>query len=504
MKKSRTNYAIKNSIFSLSSQIITLLISFISRTIFIQILGKDYLGLNGLFSNVLSVLSFMELGVGSAIIYSLYKPIANDDKQGISAFMNLYAKIYRIIGIVIFVVGVLIVPVLPYLVKEYEQYKNMNIIMVYILFLINTSMSYFYTYKRSLITANQKKYIDSINRMVFLILLNVVQIIALYMTKNYEAYLIIQIVFTLLENIVITIIANKMYPYLNKNKKEKIKEEDKKTLVKNVKALVMHKVGSTFVNGTDNIVISSFIGLQAVGIYSNYYLIINSVKVIINQIFVAITASVGNLNATETVEKSFSVYKVLTFANFWTICITSIMLLTLLNPFIELWVGNEYVFSISIVVVLVINYYLYEMRQTIFTYKNTYALFTQDKFVPIIESIINLTITITLAMSIGVLGVFIGTIIACICTSFWTEPYYLYKKFDKKLSEHFIQYFKYLFVTIILAIITFILVSLVNSFVLKVLISFIIPNVMLLIIYRKNSEFKTIANIIRTKFTLKT
>ena len=504
MNKSRTNYAIKNSIFSLSSQIITLLISFISRTIFIQVLGKDYLGLNGLFSNVLSVLSFMELGVGSAIIYSLYKPIANDDKQGISAFMNLYAKIYRIIGIVIFVVGVLIIPVLPYLVKEYEQYKNMNIIMVYILFLINTSMSYFYTYKRSLIIANQKKYIDSINRMVFLILLNVVQIIALYMTKNYEAYLIIQIVFTLLENIVITIIANKMYPYLNKNKKEKIKEEDKKTLVKNVKALVMHKVGSTFVNGTDNIVISSFIGLQAVGIYSNYYLIINSVKVIINQIFVAITASVGNLNATETVEKSFSVYKVLTFANFWIICITSIMLLTLLNPFIELWVGNEYVFSISIVIVLVINYYLYEMRQTIFAYKNTYALFTQDKFVPIIESIINLTITITLAMTIGLLGVFIGTIIACICTSFWTEPYYLYKKFNKKLSEHFIQYFKYLFVTIILAIITSILVSIVNSFVLKVLISFIVPNVMLLIIYRKNSEFKTIVNIIRIKFTLKT
>ena len=222
MAMSRTRNSIKNIIFALIGQILALLISFIARTIFIRILGKEILGLNGLFTNILSMLSFAELGIGSAIIYSMYKPLANNDEKAISSLINLYAKAYNIIGIIILILGITLLPFLKFLVKDYETYTYMNINLIYVLFVINSAITYFYSYKRSIIVANQKKYIDSINRTIFLLLLNVVQLVILYITRNYILYLLIQILFGFLENISISIIANKLYPYLKVNNKLKI------------------------------------------------------------------------------------------------------------------------------------------------------------------------------------------------------------------------------------------------------------------------------------------
>ena len=190
MAMSRTRNSIKNIIFALIGQILALLISFIARTIFIRILGKEILGLNGLFTNILSMLSFAELGIGSAIIYSMYKPLANNDEKAISSLINLYAKAYNIIGIIILILGITLLPFLKFLVKDYETYTYMNINLIYVLFVINSAITYFYSYKRSIIVANQKKYIDSINRTIFLLLLNVVQLVILYITRNYILYLL--------------------------------------------------------------------------------------------------------------------------------------------------------------------------------------------------------------------------------------------------------------------------------------------------------------------------
>lgn len=496
MNSTRTKNSIINSIVSVIMQVLMILISFIGRTFFIKILGAEYLGINGLFTNILSILSFAELGVGTAIIYSLYKPIASNDEKKISAYVNLYKKAYRAIGFIILAVGLIIIPALPLVIKDFNQYSNININLIYILFLLNSSMTYFYSYKRSLIVANQKKYIDSINRVVCLILLNGTQIIILYTTHNYILYLIIQILFSIIENISITTIANKMYPYLNLYKKERITQHEKKNIVQNVKALIMHKVGSTVVSNTSSILMSAFIGLSTVGIYSNYSMIITAIQTIINQMFTSITSSVGNLNTEDNVEKSHNVFWRIEFINFWLTSMISVMLLTILNDFIKLWVGKEYLLDFQILVVIVINFFLYEMRQTLFIYKNTYAIFKNDRYVPLIEACINLVASIVLVKIMGITGIFLGTIISTLCTCFWTEPYFLYKvKFKKGLGNYFKKYFKYVVITIITALITVFMSNFINveniyNFIIKVIFSFIITNLILVIFLFKTKEFK--------------
>lgn len=499
MAMSRTRNSIKNIIFALIGQILALLISFIARTIFIRILGKEILGLNGLFTNILSMLSFAELGIGSAIIYSMYKPLANNDEKAISSLINLYAKAYNIIGIIILILGITLLPFLKFLVKDYETYTYMNINLIYVLFVINSAITYFYSYKRSIIVANQKKYIDSINRTIFLLLLNVVQLVILYITRNYILYLLIQILFGFLENISISIIANKLYPYLKVNKKLKVDKKEKEEIYTNVKALTVHKIASTFVTSTDNIIISKFIGIVAVGIYSNYFLIINAVKIILNQAFTAITSSVGNLNAVESVEKSESVFKTLYFFSFWVVSLASTLLIVLLNPFITIWLGEEFLFDFYIVAIIVLNFYLYEMRQPLFVYKNTYALFTFDKYVPILEAIINIIASIVLLKFFGIIGVFIGTSLSTLLTCFWVEPLILYKKkFNSNISKFFIKYLKYFMITVFNCIICYYLcINLplnIIGLILRGVICLIIANTVIILLSYRNKEFKDICN----------
>ncbi len=496
MNNSRTTNSITNSIIAVITQIIIILISFIGRTFFIKILGAEYLGINGLFTNILSILAFAELGIGTAIIYSLYKPFAEKDEKKISAYANLYKKAYRAIGIIILTIGIIIIPLLPIVIKDFEQYSNVNINLIYVLFLLNSTMTYFYSYKRSLIVANQKKYIDSINRVICLILLNAIQIFVLYKTHNYILYLVFQILFSILENISITIIANKMYPYIKSFKKEKITEDEKKDIVRNVKALIMHKIGSTVVSNTDNLLMSAYIGLNTVGIYSNYNLIITAIKTIVNQMFASITASVGNLNAENDNQKSYLVFWKIEFANFWMITVISIILLTSLNDFIKLWIGEQYLLEFSTLLVIVLNFFLYEMRQTIFIYKNTYAIFRNDKYVPIIESIINLVASIILIKYFGIVGIFAGTIISTLCTCFWTEPYFLYKvKFKRNLRDYFKKYSLYVIIAVFIAIVTSYIANMfyvknILFFIIKVIICFIISNILLIIFFHKTQEFK--------------
>ena len=505
MNSSRTKNSIINSIVSVSTQVLIILISFIGRTFFIKFLGADYLGVNGLFTNILSVLSFAELGIGTAIIYSLYKPIANQDEKKISAYVNLYAKTYRIIGLVILVIGLAIIPLLPYFIKDYSQYENINIVLVYVLFLVNSSITYFYSYKRSLIVANQKKYIDSINRIVCLALLNIVQILILYKTRNYILYLCIQIIFSILENISISIIANKLYPFLKKYKKEKTTETEKKDLVQNVKSLIMHKVGAILVSNTDNLLISAFIGLNIVGIYSNYSLIITAVKTILNQMFASITASVGNLNTEENYQKSYNIFYLILFTNFWLVCVIATVLIAVLNDFIIIWVGEEYLLSFPVLLAIVINFFLYEMRQTLFIYKDTYGLFRYDRYIPIIEAIINLVASIILVKFLGILGIFLGTIISTICTCFWTEPYFLYKiKFHHKLREYFKKYIFYIVITILIMVIVIGILQFIVTghniylLIIKGILSFIIPNLILVCIFYRTKEFKYYIELIKS------
>lgn len=494
----RTKNSLNNLIVSSIGQVLVMIISFFARMVFINILGNEVLGLNGLFTNVLTVLSLVELGIGPAIVYSLYKPIAEDDQKKVSSIMALYKKLYIIIGIVIAVLGLLFTPFVGYLIKDQPDIDNISLI--FILFVLNTSISYFFSYKRTFIIANQKKYVTDIYRYSCLFILTVIQIIILLLTKNYILFLLLQIFFTFLENFLISLRANKMYPFLKEKDVEEVSKETKKEIYKNSSALVFHKIGDILVLSIDNIIISTVIGLVWVGYYSNYLLIISAINVFFALLFNSISASIGNLIATESTKKVEETFNHIFFINFWLASVVSICLLILINPFISLWIGSDNLLSSTFVIVLVVNFYFNNLRKTVNTFKTAYGLFWQDRFKPLIESVVNLIFSVILAKKFGIVGVLLGTIISNVLVAFWIEGVVLYKN-GLKVSS--INYFKkVIYYTLLSVVVYFITINLIEyiqvdgflGLLIKGLMSFSIINIIYLLIFFKNKSFKYIVN----------
>lgn len=497
----RSQNSIKNTIVSMIMSIITILIGLITQKIFIKILGTEYLGINGLFTNILSMLAIAELGIGSAIIYSLYKPIAENDKEKIKSLIEFYKKSYRIIALIVTIIGICVIPFLGKIVGETNIQENITFL--YILFLFDTVASYLLTYKRSILYASQKTYIINIVHILYLILMNTLQIAILILTKNYIAYLSIKIIFRILENVVITIIANKMYPYIKEKNVAKIDKETQQSIIKKVKGLIFHKVGSFIVLGSDNIIISTFLGVATVGLYSNYNTILQAVNNLFSQVFSSITASVGNLLVEKEQEKSYKIYKNMLFINSWMYSFSAIAILCLMEPFIRIWIGGQYLLSYGVLVILSINFYVQGMRKTSNTFKEAAGIFHEDRFVPIIESIINIMASIIFLKIFGLAGVFLGTVTSSLVLFLYSYPIYVYKKLFKRSYFQFLkEHLKYLAVSILCAVITtFIIrnIAIDNNFMQLIangIIVIIVPNLIQYIIFRKREEFAYVKNMI--------
>lgn len=497
----RSKSSAKNLVVALIGQAFGLIISFIARIIFVKFLSDEYLGLNGLFTNLLTMLSLVELGVGSALVYSLYKPLADGDNEKVKSLMDLYRKAYNIIGGVVLIIGILFIPFYRYLISEVPSISHLDFI--YILFVLNTAISYFYSYKRSLIICDQKRYIATIYRYVFYFLLNVFQIIVLFLTHNYILYLITQVVFTWLENICISIKADRMYPYLKDKNIKKLDKKELNTISKNVRAMLFHKIGGVVVNSTDNILISKLVGLIAVGMYSNYYLITSALDTITAQFFNAITASVGNLGACTNSKKVKETFNTTFFLNYLIYGVITVCLLILFNPFIEVWLGKKYLFDFSVVLVITICFYLKGIRKTCLTYRDALGLFWHDRYKPIIESIINLVASIILGIRYGVLGIFMGTIISTVTTSLWIEPYVLYKYYFKEnIIDYLYRFIKYTLVVVLTYLIVQKIVILISingilGLLIKGVVSLILSILIMTIVFIKTNEIKHVKKIFK-------
>lgn len=490
----RTTNSIKNTLVSFISNLLTIIIGLIAQAIFIKILGKEYLGINGLFSNIISMLGIVELGIGSAIIYHLYKPIADNNITKIRGLMNFYKKCYNIIAITILIIGLLITPFLRFFIQPISI--DINIKLIYILFIIEIVFSYILSYKRTIINANQKNYLVNLIHIGYLIALNLIEIIVLIYTKNYYLYLILKIIMRVLENICITIVANKLYPYLKDNN-EKLDKTTKKDIFKKVKALFFHKIGSFIVLGTDNIIISKFIGIIEVGLYSNYYMIINAVEKLFGQLINALTPSVGNMLVTESQEKSFTIFKRIRFLNFWISTFSGVCLFIIIDSFITIWIGKEYLLSTLVLTVLILNYYQKSMRTSYSVFKEAAGIYYEDRFIPLIESVLNIIASLILLKYFGLAGVFMGTIISSLLLWCLSYPKYVYKKlFNRSYLNYTKETLGYLVLFLGIAYLTFKLSSLVvinNAFLLLLvncIIALIIPNLILLILFGKTDDFK--------------
>lgn len=499
-EKSRT----KNSIFNISSNltvyIIKTILNFIARTVFIKVLGELYLGVNGLLSNVLSMLSLAELGISSAISFCLYKPLANGDVKKISSTMTYFKKVYRVIGLVVLFIGMILFFFLDKIIKEYDTIPQLNII--YLLYLINTVSTYYTAYKEILITADQKAYKLTKINIVFTILLYALQIVSLLIFKNFIVYLVIQFFVQIVQKIATNIYVSKQYQEVDFNCKTKLDTITLGTIKKNVKAMMFHKIGDYCINGTDNIIISNMINVSTVGFYSNYNMIIVAINSIITMIYNNLTASFGNLLVKADKNKSLAIFKKIDFIGFVLYSFCGIMFACLVSPFIKIWIGEKYILQGITVMLIAFSFFFTGMRVACTTVRNAGGLYNEDKWVPLIQSIVNLVFSVVLAKYIGLNGVILGTIISSIIPNFY-RTFILYKMvFKEKYTKYLINYyFRYLIFFVVVLLISFWIINLINiggviGILLKAFSVFLIYSIFLFIVFKKFEEFNYIIEII--------
>lgn len=497
----RTQNVKRNTAYSIVKFAVQLVLQFVLRTVLIYTLGAKYLGVNGLFTNIFSLLNLAELGIGSAIVFSMYKPIAEGNMEQVKALNNLYKKLYFIIALVVGVLGAAITPFLPYLISGDTSGLNINIYIVYLLFLANTLVGYFSAHKRSLLFAFQRNDVENKVKSGTLIVSTGLQIVALLLFKNFYAYVILMVVGTLIDCILVQVFANKLYPEIN-GKAEPLHPSIKKEITKNVAAMSMHKIGGAVVFSTDNILISALVSYIVLGYYSNYILITTSLISFISLLVNSLQASVGNYMQTKTNNEVYDFYLKSNFAFSWIVGFCSVCLICLFQPFMYIWTGNmEYLLPNLSVLLIVISFYLSKMRTNTLMFRDCAGLMWQDRWKPIAEAGINLVASIVLAKCIGLNGIILGTIISTIVAPLWVEPFVLYKYYFKKsVWRYFGKYAFYTVVTVGAGALTYWLCSLlpfagIGWFVLKCGICLVVPNVIFLLCFFKTSEFKGVIGL---------
>lgn len=491
----RTENAVKNIFMGLIAQVVIIILGFISRKVFIDNLGTEYLGINGLLTNVLSMMVLIESGIGISIVYNLYKPLAEDDKEKIAALVNLYKKAYKVLAFIMVGISIILYPLLGKLMKTENQISEL--ILVYSIFVIKNVISYLNAYKWALINADQKGYVLTRNNLIFQVVTTISKIIILITTKNYLLFLLIELFIFIIQNFFNTKGVKRIYPYLNDKINVSLDSETKNNINKNVRAMFLHNIGGYLVFSTDNILISSFINVSTVGLYSNYTMIIGQLSGLLSPVISGIGAGVGNLIATENEEKIYEIFKTTFFISFWIYSFATIFLYNLLEPFINWWIGEGYLLNKFVFLVVLLNFYINGMRSVIGTYKSKAGLFVQDKYMPALEGVVNLVMSLILIKYLGLVGVFLGTTISTLIIPFWNQPRIVYKELLKKsVSKYFITYLVYLMIMLGVGWITANGCNLIvsgysfTSLIVRGVVCVIIPNTIYFILFFNTREFQ--------------
>lgn len=500
-KIERTKNAARNFFFGTILKLYQILIPFVIRTVMIYCMGVKYLGMNSLFSSILQVLNLAELGVGSAMVFSMYKPIADDDTFRICALMRLYKIYYRIIGGIIAVVGLIITPAVPLLIKD----SIPNGINIYILYLLNlgaTVLSYWlFAYKNSILQAHQRDDVASKIRIITSTIQYIVQILILYIFHNYYAYLIVAMIVQVVNNIVTAYVSNMLYP--NYKPIGKLPKSEVKQINRRIRDLFTSKIGMVIYDSADTIVISTFLGLSVLAVYQNYFYILSSLTGFITVIFVACTAGIGNSIVVETKEKNYKDLSVFSFIVLWIAGFCSCCLLCLYQPFMELWVGKELMLNFTAVICLVFYFFIRQINSLLNLYKDAAGLWHEDKFRPLVSAMVNLTLNLILVQFIGIYGIVLSTVLAILCVGM---PWIIHNLFTiifekKKMTPYVSTILYYSFVTTINCFVcyfvcSFVKMGLVATLFVRGIICCFISNLLFFLFYKNKAEFWQSVNLL--------
>lgn len=491
----RTENSKRNIAAAMLNRVMLIILPFAARSVMLITLGKSYLGLGSLFTSILMVLNLSELGFGSALVYSMYKPVADNDVKKINALLNLYRKIYRIIGVGVLVIGLCLLPFIPYIIKDGYP-SDINIYVLYVIYLINASVSYFvFAYKRALLTAYQKDSVISNVSTVLTIVTNVIQIAFLVSLKNYYAYVVVYPVISVVQNLLIARITNRCYP--NLVCEGEVSKEDKGKIKNHVKGIALQKFCSTSRNSFDSIVVSLYLGLISIGIYNNYFLIISSVHAFLYQVPNAIRASVGNSIASESVEKNFHDFKKFSFIYFWISTWFCSCLLCLFQPFMKLWMGQDMLLPISSVVLFCIYFLELCMSDMISLYKDAAGLWWHGRYRTVVEAIANLILNFVLGYLYGINGIIFASVITMLFIGLGYGGYIVFHHYfvTSSVKKYFATLLLFIFITSVVCAGTYSICSLIPLdgillLICRAVICVVLPNIIMIVIYHRTATFK--------------
>ncbi len=497
MADSRTSNVIKNSGASLLNRLVHTLIQFGMRTVFIYFLGNEYTGISGLFTDILQVLSLMELGLDTSMVYALFGPVARQDKKRICALMTFYRKAFTIIGVVVLCAGVLCVPFLQYIVKGVPNIRE-DIRGIFLMYVVTTAFSYFLVYKTVLLRANQKSRIISNWTTIIYIAESIIEVILLFIFRAFYAYLIVHLIATVARNLILSRKTDKLYPEYVAKTGETLSKEDTRKLIRDLACLTVYSTAGVVIYSTDSIFISAFVGTVQVAIIGNFSLIINSVRHIVSQIVNAAKPSIGNLAATSDNDKQEAVFNRMNFLAFWVCCFTCTCMFVLLNPFVgDIWFNESYKVSMLIIGVMTANYYIAVMVFPVESFRTANGLFVQGWMRPAIMAVLNIVLDYFWGKAWGILGIFAATTVSRLATQVWYDPWLVYRRvFKRPVCGYFVKYAVYAAVTALSCAAAYGLGLLLPAtrpllgFVIRLIIACIVPNLLVVILYRKTEEFR--------------
>lgn len=500
MNESRLRKSGRNIIAGLFQYALNILLVWIGRMIFVRVLSSEYLGINGLFTNIISVLSIADLGLPAAMTYSLYQPLADNDTKKISSLIAFFRNVYIVIAIAVFAIGMSLIPFLDKIVNLEAPIQGLE--KYYILILLNTVISYVYIYRTTLFTADQKNYILQRYIMVFRVITFVAQTAVLLSFHDYFFYLFVSVLVALISNLFQNRASVREYPYLT-DKAEPLSKSERKNIWRNVFDLFLYRMCGVIQNNTDSILISVFAGTVIVGYYSNYQLIILTLVSVLTIVFSGVKASLGNLIVSETSDNSQrqEVYWTMELVNYWMVSFCSICLICLFQGFIELSFGEEYLLSFGTVVALVLNFYTGNIRQPIWAFRETTGIFHETRNVTAVTAVINVILSLLLGYYLGIFGILISTVIARMVYSWWKEPLVLFNGyFGCSSKRYFVNYaIRFVLFVIVCSACCFLceMIRISNvyvCFILKMLCCLLFPNIVYSVCFFKDKGLRDLIN----------
>ena len=438
----RVENTIRNAKYNFPLYFVSIILGFVSRSFFLRILGVDLLGVNGVIGNLIGFLQVAEMGISVAITYSLFKPLSERDDKKINEIMILFKHYYKRISIIVLVTGLIVSIFLKFFIKS--GISDSSMYLYYYLFLFNTVITYLFSYKQTLIIADQKQYVITLSTNITKLIKVIIQIAMLMILESYIIWIILEIVFNFINLVYLSKKCDKIYNKIDFKKSydiQRIKSENPR-IVKDIKNIFLHKMANFVLSQTDGLLISFFLSLRDVGIYGSYVLITSSIAGLFTTVINSVTASIGNMIIESKVERVYSLFKKMYLMENYLALIISYTLYYIINLFMELWLGKGFDFSMEIIFVLMINLYIQISRPTVDRFRNNYGIFW-DIYAPVVEGGLNLIISILLIEKMGIVGVLIGTLVSNIVVIILWKPYTLYKcGFKMKTKSYVIMLIK--------------------------------------------------------------